>query len=347
MEIPHFRKFLTIIIIAGLIALSFLVLKPILMSIIFGFILAFILSPLYNFFVRLTKHPTSSATIVCVLLIAVILVPIYLLTPLMINQTIKFYLSAQNTDYSNILESIFPSLTASGDFSVDFGSAIQSFVIKGGNYLLDSLSKIVLNFPVILLHLVVILFALFFALRDKDALIEYIKSLSPFSKEIESKLFKSSKEITASVLYGQVIVGIMQGIIIGIAFFIFGVPNAILLTALAVVLGVLPIIGPMFVWVPVLAYLLVEGNVVSSVGIFIFGILASNIDNILRPVFVSRFTRMHSSIVLIGMIGGLFLFGILGLILGPLILAYLLIILEVYRSKNNKTLQSSPLIKVD
>ena len=118
-----------------------------------------------------------------------------------------------------------------------------------------------------------------------------------------------------------------------VGFFIFGVPNALLLTLLAVLAGIFPIIGTMIVWVPVVVYLFLEGSNLSAFGISLFGIFSSTIDNFLKPLIISKRTDLHPSLVLVGMIGGLFLFGVLGFVLGPLILAYLLIILETYRKK--------------
>ena len=80
-------------------------------------------------------------------------------------------------------------------------------------------------------------------------------------------------------------------------------------------------------------YLVIAGNTFSAVGVTIFGLLSTGVDNLLKPIIVSRRTQMHSSLILFGMVGGLFLFGILGFILGPLILAYLLILIETYRNK--------------
>ena len=125
----------------------------------------------------------------------------------------------------------------------------------------------------------------------------------------------------------------IQGIIAGLGFFIFGVPNALLLTILAAIAGIFPIIGTTIVWAPVAIYLFVAGDMFSAVGVVVFGLIASVIDNVLKPMFVSQRTSMPTSMILIGMIGGFFLFGILGFILGPLILAYLIIILEIYRNK--------------
>jgi predicted PurR-regulated permease PerM len=136
-----------------------------------------------------------------------------------------------------------------------------------------------------------------------------------------------------SILYGQIVLGIVQGIIAGLGFFIFRVPNSFILTLLAILAGVFPIIGTSIVWIPVMIYLLIAGNTFSAFGVAIFGISSSIIENLFKPIWISRLTKVNSSIILIGMIGGLLMFGILGVILGPLILSYLLIVLEIYRNK--------------
>ncbi len=333
MDEQYFKRIMTATILVFLIVLSFLLLKPILLSIIVGIILAFVFSPVYNWIYKIIKLKNISALLICILLIVLIILPIWFLTPILINQSLKVYFIAQQTDFVTPLQNIFPSLFASEEFSTEVGSITHSFVTKIANSLVNSLADIVLNFPVIFLQLLVVFFTFFFVLRDQEQLVAYVKSLLPFSKDVEKKLFESSKAITASVIYGQVIIGIIQGIFVGIGFFIFGVPNALLLTLLATLAGVFPIIGTMIVWLPVLIYLFIAGNTLSAIGILVFGVFSSNIDNFLRPIIVSKRTKLNSSIILIGMIGGLFLFGVLGLILGPLILAYLLILLELYRKK--------------
>jgi predicted PurR-regulated permease PerM len=329
----YFKKVFTTIILAILVVLSFFLLKPLLMSIIIGILLAFIFSPIYDRLYKFSKSRDLSASLVCFFLIIVIIVSLWYLAPIMINQSIKFYLASQQIDFVTPFQKIFPSLFQSETFSNEIGSAIRYFVTKTTNSMMNSLSNIILNFPTIFLQLLVTFFTFYFVLRDRKELISYIQSLMPFSKEIEKKLFKSSKDITLSVLYGQIIIGIVQGLVAGIGFYIFKVPNALLLTALAALAGIFPIIGTTIIWIPVTIYLLLGGNTFGALGVAVFGVISSIIENFVKPVFVSRRTQMNSSVILIGMIGGIFLFGIIGVILGPLILAYLLIILEIYRDK--------------
>ncbi len=337
MDKEYLKKITTAIILMILIVLSFFLVRPILLSIIMGLILAFIFSPVYDWLYKHFKSKNFSALLICLLLMGFIILPLWFLTPVVIDQSIKIYTSSQQIDFVTPLKNFFPELFVSEQFSAEIGSTIYSFVTKATNSLMNSVSKLILNFATIFLQLLVVFFILFFVLRDKEELIKYIQSILPFSKEVEKKLFKSSKDITVSVLYGQVVIGILQGIVAGIGFFIFNIPNALLLTFFTALAGIFPIIGTALVWVPVVIYLLIAGESFPAVGVAVFGICSSLVENMVKPVFISKRTKMNTSLILIGMVGGLLLFGILGIILGPLIIAYLLIVLELYRDKGSPT----------
>ncbi len=333
MERDLFKKITTIVILAVLAILSFFILKPLLLSILMGFLLAFIFYPLYNKINKRIKSKNLSAAIICIIFALIVLLLLWFLAPIIINQSIKIYLSSQQLDFVTPLKKIFPSVFSSETFSQEIGSAIYSFITKITNGIMNIFADLIKNFPVLFFQLIVVFFTFFFTLKDQGKLIEYVQSLLPFPKDVEKKLFKSSKDITMSVLYGQVILGIVQGLVLGIGLFLFGIPNALFLTIIGSIAGIFPIIGTTIIWVPVVAYLFATGDFFSALGIMVFGMMASSIDGIVKPVIVSKRTNLHSAVVLIGMVGGLFLFGILGVILGPLILAYLFIILEIYRDK--------------
>lgn len=333
MEEDSTRKVFTLTILLFLLVLSFFIIKPILFSIIYGIILAFIFTPINKFLNKKIKSKTISAGLICLFLIVMIVIPFWFLTPILIEQSFKLFLATQNLDLVTPMKKIFPSIFASDAFSNEVGNVIQSFITKTTQSITNGFSDLILNFPILLLQLFVAFFVLYYILKDSDELVEYIQSLSPFSKEIDKKIRDYTINITRSVIYGQIIVGIFQGVISGVGFFIFKVPNALLLTFIAIIASIIPILGPFIVWIPVVLYLIISENTSAALGVLIFGLIASTVDNFLRPLIVSRRTKLNSSIILIGMIGGFLLVGMLGFILGPLILAYLLIILEIYRNK--------------
>lgn len=333
MDDTYFKKITTMGVLIVLIILSFFIITPIFNAILLGLILAFSLYPVYNYLNKKTNSKNFSGVLICVILLIAVLILLWFFTPIMVEQSLKSYYSVQEIDFVKPLKSIFPSLLASEQFSHEVGQIIASFVRQTTNSIANYFSSIILTFPTLLLQMMMALFIMFFTLRDKDKLISYIKSLLPFSKEVEEKLFSQTSGITNSILYGQFLLGIIQGIFVGISFFILGVPNATLLTLFACLAGIFPMVGTTIIWIPVSIYLFVVGDVFSGVGIILFGLVASFIDNILKPIFVASRTSLPSSLVLVGMIGGYLFMGILGVIIGPLILAYLLIVLEVYRNK--------------
>jgi len=326
------KKILAALITVGLIILLFLILRPILFSIILGIIFAFIFFPIYFWIYKKIKSKNFSAFIICALLVLVIIVPIIVLFPYLTDQLVNSYTSFKQIDIITPIKLLFPNLLTNDFLLVVIEDSIESITSNFINSFLNSIT--VSNIVSFAFQILVFFFTLFFTLRDNEELNNFIKSLLPFSKDIQNKLYKSSKEITASILYGQVIIGLIQGASLGIGLFVFSVPNAILLTLAAILAGILPIIGTALIWVPVLLYLLVAGNAGAAFGILMFGLFSSSIDNILRPLFLSKKATLSPSLAMIGVIGGWMFFGILGIILGPLIIAYFLIIIESYRDKS-------------
>lgn len=341
-EETYFDKTGAIIILLALIALSFLLLRPILLSIITGLLLAFIFTPPYRWLSKKIGSKNLAALIIMFLIVIAILSALWFLTPILIEQSFKIFQAILQIDFVTPLKKLFPTFFISEQFSAQIGSVISSFLTNTVNSVVKTFTSILLDLPTILLQLLVVIFTFFFVLRDNEKVVEYAKSLLPFPKEIEDKLFRYSSEITKSVIYSHIVIGALQGIIAGIGFFIFGVQNALFLTLLGIVAGILPIIGTPIVWIPVAVYLLIGGNNLAAWGVIFFGVLSSVFENILRPMFVAKMTKLHSAVVLVSMIGGVFFFGVLGFILGPLVVAYLLVVLELYRKKRIPGLITPP-----
>ncbi len=330
----NFKDIVTIILIAGLIILVVLVLKPVIFPIIWGALLAYIFYPVYKWTLKIVKNENISAFLICLILLLIILIPTVLIISSLINQAINFYLLLQKTDFAKILGEILPSLSTSSTLSSTLSNSLNSFVPTIISYFISKVSSFVLNLPVILLKLFVAVFVFFFGLRDGKKGIEYIKSLSLLSKENQEKFLKQFKDITNSVLLGHGVVGVLQGLLAGVGYFVLGIPYALILTLLTILGSMIPLLGAWIVWIPVDIYLFITGKTGAGLALLIYGLfVVSIIDNILRPLIVSRKARINSAIVVIGMIGGIFVFGILGLILGPLILSYVILVIELYREK--------------
>ncbi|MGV8142569.1 MAG: AI-2E family transporter [Candidatus Pacearchaeota archaeon] len=313
-----------------LLLLSFLILRTIALSIIGGLVLAYIFIPLYRRVQKRVNQRNISALLMCFIVLVIIVVPLWILMPIMVEQIFKLFTLTQSVDFSLLVKSIFP--TSQIEFQEKLTTIIIQFVGNFTSGIITYLIGFLQNLPVVLLNLAVIIFVFFFALRDHEELGDFVSGISPFKKEKESVLINRFKGITSAIIYGYIIVGIIQGLALGLGLLIFGIPNALTLTLVSILASMLPMIGPWLVYLPIVAILLVGGKVGVAVGFAIYCIFfVSTIDNILRPYIVARKTGTSSVIVLIGMIGGLFVFGALGLILGPLILSYLILFLRAYK----------------
>lgn len=331
------RRMALILLILVLGVFVFFIIRPVFLSVIGGLILAYILLPIYRLLNKYIKHKGVSAGIVSILLLAFILIPLWFFTPLIIQQLFDFSQFIRSIDIPGITRSIFP--TASEQFVGQVTTTIDSGTANFSSLTLNSLVNIILNFPTVALHLFLLSFVFFFTLRDEEKLREFVSELSPFNKVQERVLVNQFKNITQSIVYGQVLVGLLQGLLAGLGFLIFGVENVLILTMLAIVLSIIPIIGPGIVYFPVFIYMLLAVNPLIAIGFLIYNmVLVSSIDNILRAHIVSRSTGHSQVIILIGMIGGLLVFGVLGLILGPLILAYFVTFLRTYKERNISSL---------
>lgn len=341
-EAEDFKKIIYTGIVLGLFVLAYLLLEPLILVIAFALILAFVFQPVYKKLTNIVKSKNLSALIICVIFAALIIVPVWLLSPMLVEQSFEIYQQAQGTDFSQPIKVLFSDNAGSNNLADQMGSSIHSFVTDITNSAMNVFSNMVTEFPSLVLKILVLFFTFFVALKEQNSISEYMRSILPFNEKIKKKLFKASKGVTSSVIFGQVVLGIIEGLLIGVGLFIFGVDNALLLTIVAALAGVFPIIGTAVVWVPTTILLFISGSYLPALGIFGFGILSGVVDGVVKPIFISRKVSMHSALVLLGMVGGLLLFGIIGVILGPLILAYLFIILEIYRDRRSNKDKDAP-----
>jgi len=156
---------------------------------------------------------------------------------------------------------------------------------------------------------------------------------------MEIKITKEFRGITNAIVFGQLVIGIIQGLALGAGLFFLGVPNVLTLTFIACLVSIIPLIGSWTVWLPISIFLFMEGQVWQGGFLFLYGALfVSTLDNFLRPYFLSKNSGLPVSLSIIGTIGGLYFFGITGILLGPLVLAYVLIIIEFYQDGKLKEL---------
>ena len=175
------------------------------------------------------------------------------------------------------------------------------------------------------------LFALFYLLRDGNRLKKSLMNISPLADNYDEIIFSKLRRAIRSVVVGSLTVSVIQGVLTGIGFYIFGIPNPALWGSFAVIAALIPGIGTSLIIVPGVLYLFFTGLHLHALGLLIFGVVAVGlIDNYLGPILVNRGVNIHPFIILLSVMGGLIFFGPIGFIAGPLIVALLFALLEVY-----------------
>lgn len=312
--------------------LVFLLLKPVIIPLFSGLILAYLFNPVYQRLLKNIKNRNLAAATILVLVVLIVVIPIWLVLPITINQFFQIFKMSQTLDITSIIQTILPS--ASKDFITQSALTTTAIISNASTAVLDGMVNFFSNAPIILLNIMILGFVFFFGLRDSDKLSELIREISPLNKSKEKLLVQQFKDITEAIIYGQLVIGIIQGLLAGVGFLIFGVQNAALLTILTMFFSVIPILGPYIVYIPVAIFLLTSGNTSTAIAFLLYNILiVSTLDNFLRAYIISKRTQISPAIVFVGMIAGLFMFGMIGLLLGPLILAYFLVIIQLYRDK--------------
>jgi predicted PurR-regulated permease PerM len=182
-----------------------------------------------------------------------------------------------------------------------------------------------------MINFVVMLYLLFFLLRDGRAMAAGAAKALPLKPEHTARLLNQFAAVVRATVKGNVVIAMVQGTLGGLAFWALGIPSSLLWGALMALLSLIPAVGSALLWGPVALYLLSNGDVWSAVGLAAWGIFVIGlIDNVLRPILVGKQTRLPDFLVLIATLGGLGTFGVTGFVIGPLIAAIFLVTWDIF-----------------
>lgn len=182
----------------------------------------------------------------------------------------------------------------------------------------------------ITVYFFLMLYLLYFFMRDGKRILEGIVRALPFGDERERHLLERFAEVSRATIKGTLVVGIVQGLIGGIMFAAFGISAPVLWGVIMAFLSIIPAVGPALVWLPAAIILIANGSIWSGIIMIIIGsLIIGLVDNLLRPVLVGRDTRMADYLILLSTLGGLTAFGISGVVIGPIIAAFFLSVWEM------------------
>jgi predicted PurR-regulated permease PerM len=333
------RLFLLVLVVV----ISFVFLKMIrmfLMALLLAGIFASLTQPLYRRAVKLLRgRRRAAALLVLTLLALVVLVPLGGLLGLVTAEAIKVGDAAvpwvqdklANPDQVTLWLQSLPFYDRIEPYRDDIMTRAGQAVGFVSRLIIGSLSAVTggtLNF---LFMLVVMLYAMYFFLDQGGRLVDRILFYLPMEDAEERQLLDKFRSVTRATLKGTAVIGLLQGALAGAAFAVAGVPSALFWGALMVVLSVFPGIGIGLVWVPASIVLAANGHTMAGVLLAAFcGLIVGSIDNVLRPRLVGKDTKLPDLMILVSTLGGVAMFGMLGLIVGPILAALFVTVWEIY-----------------
>ncbi len=313
-----------------LIIVSFKIILPFANAIFMAIILAFIFYPIFKKVNKKVRNRTLSSSIMLVIITLIILIPTIFVGNILLKETLNVYSSVIEIDRTVISKNL-NSLTGN---TIDTSNYVYEGLDEFSKVITDNVLDFLLSIPRKIFELLIILFILFYLFKDNKKIVQGFKEIIPVGKRHKEELLKEFKVVTKAVIFGLIITGLAQGVIGSIGFLIFGIPNPILWGVAMTILSILPLVGPSLVWFPASLYLIFTGSVITGSLLLAYGILViSPIDTLLKPKLISSKTKIHPIIILLGLVGGIKMFGLVGIVVGPLILAFSLIFLKFYKEK--------------
>ncbi|MFH0861694.1 MAG: AI-2E family transporter [Candidatus Altiarchaeota archaeon] len=216
---------------------------------------------------------------------------------------------------------------------INIGDLIGEQMAKAGEYIKAQILSMVLGLTLTLINITIMYFLLYYMLVNHRELPKMALAVSPFNEKNTRRLAQEVSGVTYGTIVAQGAVGILHGILLGFGLHVFGISHAIFWGFLSAVLSMLPTFGTPLVWIPAGIYQISSGQVYSGIGILIWGAILTNLDSILRPLMQARFSQIHPLISLIGFFIGVNYFGVIGIIVGPLLLSYFFLMFEMFKEE--------------
>ena len=274
-----------------------------------------------------------------VLIVIVVILPLGVLMGIVTAQAIKVGQTvtpwvqeqiAQPGEFQKLLSSL-PFFDKIAPYSETIWRKAGELIGTVSHFLIGSLSTATKGAVNFLFMTFALLYTMFFFLMDGDKLLYKILYYLPMHDQDEQRMLEKFTSVTRATLKGTAVIGVLQGTLAGMAFWVVGIPSAVFWGTIMAVLSIIPGIGTALVWVPAVIILAAGGNYLKAVGLCLFcALVVGSIDNLLRPILVGKDTQMHELMIFFGTLGGIIMFGIMGMIIGPIVAALFVTIWEIY-----------------
>jgi predicted PurR-regulated permease PerM len=327
------------------ICISFLILYPFLSGILGAIVLAVITQRPYNWLTRKIRNRNIAAAVAVVLVILSVIIPSFFVVQDLLQGTSTIVIFLRSDAPQRTLTTFlvrYPTLAAdiqAVSSTIDIQNTVRSIAALLGSMLAGFLGY---SFGAIT-QIVIMLFILFFLYRDQEQAIAFARSLFPLSEGETEELLENMRSTIHATALGRLVIAAIQAVLAGMAFWLLGVPNTMLWTVVTGIFAVLPAVGTSLVWIPIAIFLGFSGHWGRAAILTVWGtFVVSSIDNFLYPILVGSQLRQHTVSILLAILGGVVVFGLQGVILGPLVFTMVSTLLDFWRRRNNEMHPSAP-----
>jgi predicted PurR-regulated permease PerM len=320
----------------GVLTVCALILFPFFSALVGAIILAVITQRPYDWLAARIPNRSACAAIALVLVILSVIIPSFFLAQDLGRQafdTVNALRDEANQQKITAFIARHPALAEPLQTltdSIDLNNAARATAAYQGRNLARFLGGSVR----IITQLVVMLFILVFLFRDRALALQFLRSLLPLREEEITQLLARLDDTIYATALGRLVIAVIQGILAGLAYWLFGVPGAILWAFTTALMAMIPGFGAVLVWAPIALYLGLTDHWGKAAGLALWGgVIVSTIDNILYPILVGTRLRAHTATILISILGGIAFFGITGIILGPITFSLAATLLDLWRTR--------------
>ena len=340
----------TFILLLVLVTIAFgWILMPYFGAIFWGAVLAILFAPFHRrMLARMARRSGLAALATLAICLVLVILPLTLIAISLAQEGTALYqkMVSGEIDVATFLQKIFAALPAwahdlMGQFGMDSMGTLQARVsaaaVEGSRFIATNVFNFGINAFDFIVSFFVMLYLLFFLLKDGRALAGSIQRAVPLSREHKQELFAKFTTVIRATVKGNFLVAAAQGAMGGLAFWMLGVQAALLWAVVMAFLSLLPAVGAALVWGPVALYLFAIGAIWKGVILTAFGVLVIGmIDNVLRPVLVGKDIKMPDYLVLISTIGGMAIFGLNGFVIGPVVAALFIALWDIFSSQKSR-----------
>ena len=280
---------------------------------------------------------TRSAVLITLGVTVILIVPVLLLAAMFVREgiaaarDIQVAMAGGGYGWLSHAWGLISSHIAAEGVTVDLPDLVRQGASRTGEFMATQLGAVIRNIVVFLFELFVMLFALFYVLRDGDSMVERFRHVLPFEETMTERMLAEARELIFASVTTSLVIAAVQGILCGGAFAIVGLGSPIFWGVVMGFLSLLPVVGAWPIWIPAVIWLFSTGHAVRAVILIaICGALGASIDNVLRPVLLGGRASLNGLLVFISVLGGIAMFGVLGVVLGPIVVATAVGILDVY-----------------